>query len=84
MGAIDHHLVLGFGFPKLLLCPLDTLCIVVCAGFTTTKDDEAVLVSGCANNCHNSRLGDGQEVVGAPSAVVIPSAPSVNFPGKGK
>lgn len=84
MGAIDHHLVLGFGFPKLLLCPLNALCIVVCAGFATTKDDEAVFISGCANNCHDSRLGDGQEVVGAPSAVVVLSVSSVDLPGKGK
>lgn len=83
MRAIDHHLFLSFGFPKLLLCPLDTLCIVICAGLTTTKDDEAVLVPGCANNCHDSWLGDGQEVVSALSAVLILSVPSIYFPGKG-
>lgn len=69
MGAIDHHPSLDFRFLKLLLCYLDTPCIVVHAGLATTEDDEAVLVSCCANNCYDSRLGNGQEVVGALGAI---------------
>lgn len=65
MGTIDHHLFLSFGFPKLFLCFLNAFCIVVRARLPTTEDDEAVLVSGRANNCHDSRLGDRQEMVGA-------------------
>lgn len=71
MRAINHHLFLGLGFSKFLFCFLDAICIVVSAPFTTTENDEAVFVSGRANDCYNSRFGNRQEMMSALSTIDI-------------
>ena len=69
VAAVDHQPLLETGFLERSLGLADALRIVVGTTGATAEDDEAVLVAFRADNGNNTRLRDGQEVVGMPDSI---------------